>query len=246
MHRMRCFFARAVLFSALVACFGRPAPTRADLIRPDAAQSFPDLSGDIVGTQKFTYDPSSRTGTFQVDSAPSLLAVGAKPSAESYVYDPPGQPRTQSILLKLDAAGRLVSDAANSYSLYGSVTVDGKSYSGLLLKGTPDAFGYVPQTPGMGKMSVYDMHMTLSDGALKGIYGPDAYVRIIAELGSTFDGTFTRDFNGQKAMTNVRAYNATFAPAVPEPSTFAILVAFGGAGIFYRRRQAWVGLAVGE
>jgi len=246
MHRMRCSIARVVLILPLAACFGRPAPARADLIRPDATQSFPDLSGDIVGTQKFTYDPSSRTGTFQVESAPSLLAVGAKASAESYVFDPPGQPRTQSIQLKLDSAGRLVSDSANSYSLYGSVTVDGKNYSGLLLKGTPDAFGYLPQTPGMGKMSVYDMHMTLSDGALKGLYGPDAYVRIIAELGSSFDGTFTRNFDGQKALTNVRAYNANFSAAVPEPSTFAILAAFGGVGLFYRRRQACPGLTGGE
>jgi len=57
-------------------------------------------------------------------------------------------------------------------------------------------------------MSVYDMHMTLTGGALKDAYGPDAYVRIIAETNSTFDGTFTKSFLGLKTLTNVRAYHS--------------------------------------
>ena len=78
-------------------------------------------------------------------------------------------------------------------------------------------------------MSVYDLNMTLTGGALKQMYGPDAYMRIIAETNSTFTGSFSTSFLGLKAMTDVRAYDAlaTAAP-IPEPSTLAILaVSFG-------------------
>lgn len=239
MHRMRDHFGRAgfILTGCLALGLGLPTGVRGDLIRPDAAQSFPDLSGDIVGTQNYAYDKTSGRGLFQVNSAPSILALGPKQSSEFYVYDLPGQARSQSIQMTLDSTGHLISGSGNSYSLYGSVTVAGQSYSGLLLQGTPDQFGYLPQTQAMGAMSVYDLHMTLSGGLLKGFYGPDAYVRVIAETNSSFSGSFSQSFVGLKTLTNVRAYNSPSPAPVPEPGTFAILLVFGGAGLFYHRRR---------
>ncbi|GAC1473774.1 MAG: hypothetical protein NVSMB9_23010 [Isosphaeraceae bacterium] len=239
MQRMCCLFAKVGLaltlglFDLLII----PATTRADLYNKDASQSFPDLSGDIVGTQSYHYNPGTGTGTFRVQSAPGILATGPTLASESYVYDPPGQPRSQSLEFKLDSSGRLIEgDPGNSYSLYGSVTVNGKILSGLLLKGTPDRFGWLPPTDKSGTMSVYDLHMNLTDGLLKPSYGKDAYVRIVAETNSTFDGTFTRSFDARKAETNVRSYNKGISPsAIPEPSTFAIVLTCGGAWMLHRR-----------
>lgn len=238
MHRMRCHFAKVGLIFCLAVFVHRPAECRADLIQKNAEQSFPDLAGDVAGTQHYQYDPSSGTGVFQVKSAPSLLATGPKESSEFYVDDPPGQSRRQSIQIKLDANGNLVrGDPGNSYSLTGSVRVNGKTYSGLLLQGTPDQFGWRPPTDKSGSTSVYDLHMNLTGGLLKQAYGPDAYVRIVSETDGAFDGTFKKSFLGKNTETNVRAYNAPSPLPVPEPSTFAILLTCGGAGLLYRRRR---------
>lgn len=239
MHRMRCHIVKVGLTLLLLTLLGRPAMTRADLIRPDAKQSFPDLASDIVGAQTYTFDSSTRTGLFQVNNNPAILALGPTGASESYVYDPAGgAARSQLIQIRLDAMGKMLNDPGNSYSLYGSVQVAGKTYAGLLLQGTPTRFGFAspnPQTPGM---SVYDLNMNLTGGLLQQAYGKDAYIRIIAEANSSFDGSFDKSFLGLKALTNVRAYDAPFAAAVPEPSAFAILLVCGGAGLLYHRRRS--------
>jgi hypothetical protein len=212
------------------------------LIRPDAAQSFPDLAGDIVGTQSYTYNSSTNTGVFQVQSAPSLLALGPQTSSEYYVYDLANQARSQSLQVTLDSNGQLVNSATNSYSLYGSVTVNGQNYNGLLLQGTPTAFGFAPPNPAAPTMGVYDVNIALTGGLLEQMYGGSAYMRIISETNSTFSGSFTENFSGLKTMTNVRSYNPPAPAPIPEPSTFAVLLACGGAGLLYRRRIARVPL----
>jgi hypothetical protein len=234
MHRMRCLVAKVGLM-AVIGPMLMCVPASAELIRPSASQSFPDLSGDIVGTQTYTYSPSSGTGVFQVHSAPSLLAMGPQQSSETYVEDLPDQPRSQSLAVTLDPTGHLVSSAANTYSLYGTVTVNGQTLAGLLLQGTPTAFGFAPPDPSTPTMSVYDVNIALTGGLLKPAYGPDAYMRVISETNSTFDGTFTRNFSGLKTLTNVRSYETPPVTPIPEPSTFAVLLACGGAGLLYRR-----------
>ena len=237
MHRMRYSFAKAGLTLVLAAVFGPTVVARADLLRPNAMQSFPDLAGDIVGSQAYTYDKSSQTGTFVVNNAPSLLARGAQLSSEYYVYDPPGQPRSETIQVKLDSGGNLVNDPGNSFSVYGSVTIDGKNFSGLLLKGTPTGFGWAAPSPATPTVSNFDLNVSLTGGLLREAYGADAYIRVGSELGSTFQGDFVHNFLGLKTMTNVRAYNAPSPSPVPEPSTFAIILAFGGAGLLYHQRR---------
>jgi hypothetical protein len=245
MHRMRRLYAKVGLTLTLLfaAPLMGPNVSRADLIRPTASQSFPDLSGDIVGTQNYVYNAATGMGVFTVNSAPSLLALGPQQSSEYYVYDPTGQARSQSLQLTLDSSGRLVTGANNTYSLYGSVTVDGHEYNGLLLQGTPTAFGFASPNPSAPTMSVYDVSLNLTGGQLQEAFGKDAYLRIIAETNSTFDGTFTRDFSGRKTLTNVRAYNAPSPRPIPEPSTFALLLACGGAGLLYKRSLGRVALA---
>jgi hypothetical protein len=171
-----------------------------------------------------------------VRNAPILLATGPDPANESFVNDTSSVVRSQTLQVKLDANGNLVKDPGNSFSVYGSVTVNGQIYSGLLLQGTPTQFGFQPQSAGHAP-SVFDLSLTLTGGALKPLYGPDAYLSVITEAGSTFAGTFAANFSGEKAYTNVRAYNAPSPNAIPEPATIYVLLACGGAGLLYRRRH---------
>lgn len=236
LHRMHNrLAARIGLALTLAALLGIVTPRRAaaDLIRPDAKQSFPDIQGNIVGTQTYVYDPSTQTGTFQVNNAPVLLATGPNSSAETFITDTAGQVRGQTIQVKLDSSGKLLNDPGNTFSMYGTVNVGGKVLSGLLLQGTPTAFGFDPHP---GSLPHYDMNVALTGGYLKELYGPDAYVSIITETGNTFTGSFAQTFQATKPITNVRAYNAPNPLPVPEPSTFAMLLAFGGAGWLYRHR----------
>lgn len=232
LHRMHRLATDLGLALALAACLGLGTPRRAaaDLIRPNATQAFPDLQGNIVGTQTYVYDPITQTGTFQVNNAPILLATGPSTSNEYFVTDTPSQIRGQTIQVKLDSGGHLLNDPGNSFTLYGSVTVGDKSFSGLLLQGTPTAFGFDPHP---GSLPHYDMNVALTGGSLKELYGPDAYISIITETNNTFTGSFAQTFQASKPITNVRSYNAPSPMPVPEPSALVILLACG-AGWLYR------------
>ena len=87
-------------------------PAHADLIRPAPGRSFPDIAGDIGGSQTYVYDPATQTGTFRPDqcTAPDLArAVGQGPDPDA------ARPRRhphQSLELKLDRSGRLIDSPA--------------------------------------------------------------------------------------------------------------------------------------
>jgi hypothetical protein len=238
LHRMRRIVARASLVLALATLlgFGSSRRAAADLIRPNATQAFPDIQGNIVGTQTYTYNSTTQTGTFQVNNAPVLMAIGPQTTNEYFVTDTASQIRSQSIQVKLDSSGNLLNDAGNSFSMYGSVTIGNQTFSGLLLQGTPTAFGFDPHP---GSLPHYDMNVTLTGGSLKTLYGPDAYVSIITETNNTFTGSFAQTFQASKPITNVRAYNAPSPLPVPEPSTLVVILAFGGAGWMYRNRRCF-------
>lgn len=241
LHRMRNVLTSAgpALTLALAALLGPVSLTAsAALLKPGATQSFPDIAGSLNSQLSYQFDPAKGIGTLSVLNAPAILAIGPNTSSESYVYDPAGGTRGQTLKLQLDSGGNLMTaDAGNTFSMYGSVTVNGKNYSGLLLQGTPVAFGYADPS-GMPKgTAAFDVNVNLTGGLLKQAYGPDAYVRISPEIGSSFTGSFAVDFKGDKAWTNVRAYNAPTPSPIPEPSTFAILLACGGAAAAYRRRK---------
>ena len=55
---------------------GFVSPVSGDLIRSKPERSFPEIAGDIVGVQTYTYDPITQTGTFEVVNAPHLISLG--------------------------------------------------------------------------------------------------------------------------------------------------------------------------
>ena len=84
MQRM-CSVSVKVGFVLLLAAGGDLASrARGDLIRSVPARSFPDIAGDIVGSQTYTYDPITQTGMFEVVNAPHLISLG--PSVKDMVH----------------------------------------------------------------------------------------------------------------------------------------------------------------
>jgi hypothetical protein len=234
MHRMRGLFAMAGFTLSCV--FGSMTQAPAELIRPKASRAYPDIAADINGVQTYTYDPSTQTGTFQVVNTPYLLAQGPSNAGESQIQPNDDGTRRQVVSLQLDRNGRLIDDPANSYALYGTVVLGGQTFTGLLLEGKPTAFGAMApgaEAVGVTGRDAFDLSMKITGGALADRFGPDLYMRIIPKA-DTFDGQFTRDFSGSAAKSNTRGYHAP--SVVPEPSTLALLVAFGVCLALWRRR----------
>lgn len=240
MHRMRHYFALAG-FVLVVQGLVAPA-VEASLLKPDAGQSYPDISADVNGSLNYTYDPTSQTGVFQLQNSPFVIAAGSGSSTNSQEYnilpDPATGVRSQSLTLTLDRTGQIVPSAPNgAYSMYGSVTDgNGQTYSGLLLQGTPTGFGSIDLGPNV-QSDMFDVTLKITGGALAQFYGPDAYMRITPEINSTFAGSFTQNFSGVKAMSNIRSYNSPVPFPIPEPTVLTIvLVGFGGLAYKHRKR----------
>lgn len=235
MLRMRRYFVTFGLTVAAIGASGRSA--QAGLLRPDAGRAYPDvLAGAVNGTQTYTFDSASQLGRYEVKSTPTQIAGGAV-DAEVFDIDANADgSRSQTIIATIDGTGKLVSAGENSYELHGSVVADGQTFNGLLLKGTPTGFGSKDLGTDVGGADVYDMNISVDGGSLAPYFGPDAYVRINTEIASTFDGTFTANFSGEKTSTNTRGYNSPKPFPVPEPSTLVLIVA-SAAGLLYRNRR---------
>jgi hypothetical protein len=239
MPRMRSIIARAGLVVSLFLVIGAGFPARADLIRPKPGRSFPDIAGDIVGTQTYTYDPTTRTGIFALTNAPHLISLG--PSDHDLV---PMQPEkdgtlTQSLKMKLDSAGHLVDSPANRFEIRGIVVIGEKTYQGLLLEGKPTAFGVGgPGSSTSSKPDIFDLNMEITGGELKAKFGNQAYLRITPQAHSTFQGQFTADFSGEKPLTNLRALNR-LATSVPESAPLIVFLT-GAAGLLAYRMHRYL------
>jgi hypothetical protein len=229
---MRDLVAKVGLTLACALAFGVQAP--AELIRPKAGRAYPDIAADINGVQTYTYNPATQTGTFQVTNTPYLLAHGPSNSGESQIQPNDDGTRRQVVSLRLDRNGQLVDDPGNSYALYGTVVLGGRTFSGLLLEGKPTAFGAVTPASAVGQpgKDVFDLDMKITGGALADRFGPDLYMRIVPKA-DTFDGQFNRDFSGSAAKSNTRSYHAP--SIVPEPSTFIIVLVCGAGLLLWRR-----------
>jgi hypothetical protein len=235
MHRMRGHIATAGACLVCALILGKTAP--AELIRPQAGRAYPDIAANIDGVQKYTYDPTTQTGTFELTNTPYLLATGPSDAGEAPIQPNDDGTRRQVVSLTLDRNGQLVPGADNSYALYGTVVVNGRTFRGLLLEGRPTAFGAKApnsETAESSGKDVFDLSMKITGGALADRFGPDLYMRIIPKA-DTFDGQFTRDFSGRSAMSNTRGYHAP--SAVPEPSSFLILLAVAFVVVLWRRRR---------
>ena len=239
MHRMHRLGSNAVLAALIYAGFATSAP--AALLRPNDTRGYPDITAFANGYQTYTYNPSTQTGTFQLSNVPFLLTNGQNPDGsfiESNVTpttDSSAQ-RTQSLTMVLDSNGNLVAGPTNSYQMYGTVIVGNQTYTGLLLSGTPTAFGSQALKPLVGNEDLFDLTLKITGGSLASLYGPDAYIRVTSEANSTFDGVFTTDFSSEKVLTNTHMISSLVPSPVPEPTALVVLLACG-AGLFYRGRR---------
>jgi hypothetical protein len=214
-----------------------PAPARAALLHPDDTSQFPDLSaGFVSGTLSYT----AATGEFSVQNVPYALALGTSASSQYDVAADPAGQRTQALDVHLNPDGTVNQSADNTYDLYGSVTVAGKTYSGLLLSGTPTAMGSLDLAAAPTNVqaaSMFDLDVKITGGLLAQAFGSEAYIRLTAERWSTFNGSFDQDFSGGKVASNIRGYNDSPNMPIPEPTTLVVLIACGGAGLLRRVRR---------
>jgi hypothetical protein len=219
------------LAAVILASTGNWCPSRGDLIRPRTARTYPDIAGDIVGTQTYTYDPISGTGTFSVVNSPQFIALG--PKGNDIISVTPNQDGTlsQTLLLKLDQDGKLVETPDNRFQLYGTVVIGDQVYRGLLLEGTPTAFGaQILKSPSLSSEDVFDLNMKITGGKLADAFGAEAYFRVVPQSNSTFQGSFATNFSGARPLTSLRALQGRLPAAIPETSPLAILLT-AGAGL---------------
>lgn len=230
MHRMRCFVARAGLYLTLTLLV-LGAPASAELIQSPGGRAYPDLAGSITGSQAYTFNAATQTGTFQASNTPFLLSTGPSAANETVVEPNDDGTRVQELNLTLDQNGRLVSDPNNTYSLYGTVVLGGKTFHGLLLQATPTAFG----SQG-GSAAAFNLDLKVTGGQLAQTFGPDLYMELRPALGSGFDGSFNKSFQTTIDYSNTLGYRAPAAATVPEPTTLVVLLA-GGAWFWLARRR---------
>jgi hypothetical protein len=240
MHRMRRF---SVLFGFAVLttlCSTRPAEA-SSLLKPDAGRAYPDIAADINGKVNYTYDPATQTGVFHVNNTPYLLAAGPT-SASEYLVQANSDTgvRSQELSIALDKDGNLLPSASNMYELWGTIVAGDQTFSGLLLKGTPTAFGAQDLgAVGVEGADIFDVELDVTGGALAEFFGKDAYLRLTPELQSTFRGKFDENFSAAKATSNTRGYHAPKPFPVPEPTVLAtLLIGAGGLALRNRRRLA--------
>lgn len=233
MQRMRNDTGRVFFILVLLALEGFGAPVRGDLIRPRNVRSYPDIAGDIVGEQTYSFDAASQTGVFRVTNAPHVITL--EPGGKKMVDVMPDLEGTlnETLQLRLDRHGKLVDQPDNRFELRGSVTIGGKFYEGLLLEGRPTAFGARSQD-----MGVFDLNLKVTGGELAEAFGPEAYFRITPQENSTFQGDFTADFSGEKPLTSLRASRTEEPIPVPEPTSliFFLTIGAGALGAKLRRR----------
>jgi hypothetical protein len=235
MHRLGLNAGLTLLIYAIHA-----STTSAALLRPNDAREYPDITAFANGYQSYTYNPQTQTGVFQLSNVPFLLTSGTTSSGgfvESNIAATPDNIQSQTLTAVLDKNGNLVSSPLNSFQVYGTVVIGGQTYSGLLLSGTPTAFGSQTLKPLVDNEDLFDLTLKITGGTLASLYGPDAYVRVTSEANSTFDGIFTTDFSSEKVLTNTHPVSSLNAPSpVPEPAALFVLLACG-AGLFYRGRR---------
>ena len=226
MHRMR----QSLIFSLIGFMVATSGIARGALIQPNTERKYPDIAADVNGVVNYNY--SNGQGTFTMRNTPFLLATGPDAAQEATILPTADGTRVQNVSVALDSTGNLVNSTSNNYSLYGSTTVAGQTFTGLLLQGTPTSFGAQDN----GSFDMFELGIKVTGGALADAFGSNAYMLIRPELQSSFTGAFDSNFTAQKATSNTRGNYTPPAP-VPEPATWMILVG-GGAGLamFNRRR----------
>jgi hypothetical protein len=233
MHRLRRFIALTGL-AALSFQFGASSAS-ADLLHPSTEpQKYPDIIANLGKGVSYTYDPGSQQGVFHLRNTAYVLVTGTGSNDELDIEPTADGSRYQVLNVTLDKNGNYVNDPGNLYQVYGSVTANGQTYSGLLLEGTPIDFA----SQNTGGVTQFQSDLKLDDkGALSAFFGPNSYIHLIAETGNGFTGSWQSDFTISKVSSNTHGPNETPQPfPVPEP-TATLLVALTGLGVLYRNRK---------
>jgi hypothetical protein len=235
MHRLGLKAALTALVYAGLAT----SASHAALLRPNDTREYPDITAFANGYQTYTYDPSSQTGVFKITNVPFLLTSGQNADGsfnQSNITSTSDNIQSQTLTAVLDSNGNLVASPLNSFQIYGTVVIGDQTYTGLLLSGTPTAFGSQTLKPLVGNEDLFDLSLKITGGSLQSLYGPDAYVRVTSEANSTFDGVFTTDFSSEKVLTNTHPIASILPVPAPEPTALVVLLACG-AGLLYRGRR---------
>jgi hypothetical protein len=232
MHRLA--LALGTTFAALA--LTAPA-SRAALLHPTDTSQFPDLSaGFVSGTLQYT----ASTGQLAIQNTPYALALGTSSSQQFDVTADGAGQRSQTVDVTLNPNGTVNQSGTNTYDLYGQVTLNGTTYNGLLLSGTPTAMGSLnlaAAPTNVAGEAMFDFDVSVNGGLLASVFGSEAYIRLTAERWSTFNGSFTQDFSAGKISSNVRGYFPSPPVPIPEPTTLVVLIACGGAGLLRRVRR---------
>ena len=89
----------------------------------------------------------------------------------------------------------------------------------LLFKETPTVRNKNPE--------VFDLNVEINGGKLAKAFGKEAYLRIVPQAGSTFNGEFTVDFTSERPLTNLRSTRGKLPATVPEPTILITVLTFG-------------------
>ena len=148
---------------------------------------------------------------------------------------------SQTLQLTLNQNGQIVANPDNRFQLYGSVVIGNQVYRGLLLEGTPTAFGVQSETrKSLSGADVFDLNVKITGGQLAQAFGPEAYFRVIPQSHSTFQGSFASSFSGDQPLTNLRALQGHLPSPIPEPSPLVVLLTAGAGVLICRlRKRLW-------
>ena len=215
---------RRLVHTTLLLFLVCPLTASASLILPDPAGSYPDLSAGLHGSVDYTFDPAASTGLLDIESAPYMFSLGDDPSQKFPVSADSNGDLSESLQLTLNSQGDIVTTSAGeplngSYNVYGSVTVNGQTYDGLLISGTPVAFGSQDLgSIGINGTDIFDFDIKITGGLLASFFSASDYLRMQPLVDSTFAGQFDQSFTGGVSHGYL---NNSYA--VPEPATWIVL-----------------------
>lgn len=234
MHRMRRFIVLTGLVALTIALGASTAS--ADLLHPSTdPQKYPDIIANLGAGVSYTYDNKSQQGLFHLKNTAYVLVTGTGSSDELDITPTADGSRYQTMNVVLDKNGNFVDNPGNLYQVFGSVTSNGQTYSGLLLSGKPIDFA----TANAGGVTQFQSDLKLDGkGALASFFGPNSYIHLIAETGNGFTGNWQSDFNIAKVSSNTHGPNINPQPfPVPEPTAMVVLVVAGMGLVFRHRRR---------
>jgi len=237
MHRMRRLIALTGL--VLLTWTVGASSASADLLYPSSdPQTYPDIIANLGMGVSYSYDPGSQMGVFTLKNTAYVLVTGTDASDEFDIDPTSNGSRYQTLTVTLDKNGNYVSNPGNLYQVYGSTTINGQTYSGLLLEGVPIDFA----SSNVGGVTQFQSDLKLDgNGLLSSLFGPSSYISLIAETGNGFTGSFTTDFNISKVSTNTHGPDISGLPnPIPEPTAMVLLLVTG-TGFVYRHRRKLAG-----